>query len=71
MGEKVLVAQSGLCMGGTWDGTVKNLRFGWSAVYCFRDGSEAADTLIQMGAESVSVQQLADLQGLPGKISLF
>ncbi len=71
MGEKVLVAQSGLRMGGTWDGTVKNLRFGWSDVYCFRDGSEAADTLIQMGAESVSVQQLADLQGLPGKISLF
>jgi predicted Rossmann fold nucleotide-binding protein DprA/Smf involved in DNA uptake len=71
LGEKVLVAQSSLRTGGTWDGTAKNLRFGWSDVYCYQDGSEAANTLIQMGAEPVTVAQLEDLQRLPGKISLF
>jgi predicted Rossmann fold nucleotide-binding protein DprA/Smf involved in DNA uptake len=71
LGEMVFVAQSSLRTGGTWDGTAKNLRFGWSPVYCFADGSEAALALIQMGAEPVEIQQLGDLQGLPKAISLF
>lgn len=62
LAEKTLVAQSGLRTGGTWDGTVKNLRFGWSPVCCFRDGSEAAGLLEQMGAEAICIEQLSDLR---------
>ncbi len=50
LGEKTFVAQCDYETGGTWDGTVKNLRFGWSPVYCFRDGSAAMEQLFQMGA---------------------
>ena len=42
LGRIVFVAQADFGKGGTWDGTVKNLRHGWSPVVCFRDGSEAA-----------------------------
>jgi predicted Rossmann fold nucleotide-binding protein DprA/Smf involved in DNA uptake len=72
LGDRVLVAQASLRNGGTWDGTVKNLRFGWSPVHCFRDGSEAADTLIQMGAEPLTADMLKDLSNLPrSEVSLF
>lgn len=50
LGWMVFVAQAGLEKGGTWDGTVKNLRNGWSPVACFRDGSESARRLERMGA---------------------
>ena len=59
LGRMVFVAQCDLHKGGTWSGTVKNLRFGWSPVACFRDGSEAASQLEQMGAYRIG---LADLQ---------
>lgn len=64
LGEKVLVAQSGFQQGGTWDGTVKNLRFGWSRVFCFDDGSTAAKMLGQMGAGLIPMDALSDLGGL-------
>ncbi|MBQ5773291.1 MAG: hypothetical protein IIW09_00420 [Acetobacter sp.] len=32
LGRMVFVAQSGMEKGGTWDGTAKNLQFGWSPV---------------------------------------
>ena len=66
LGEKVLVAQASYQHGGTWDGTVKNLRFGWSPVFCFGDGSPAAELLCQMGANPVSLEQLSDLAALEG-----
>ena len=66
MGEKVLVAQSSFRQGGTWDGTVKNLRFRWSEVFCFADGSPAARLLCQMGANPVVSEQLSDLKSLKG-----
>lgn len=50
LGWMVFVAQASLEKGGTWDGTVKNLRHGWSPVACFRDGSESARRLERMGA---------------------
>lgn len=59
LGRMVFVAQSELKKGGTWSGTVRNLRFGWSPVVCFQDGSEAAEQLEQMGAYQIG---LADLQ---------
>ena len=64
LGLKTFVAQSGLKMGGTWDGTVKNLRFGWSPVFGFRDGSEAMELLFQMGVTPVEMEQLESIYDL-------
>lgn len=58
LGQKTFVAQCGLGSGGTWDGTEKNLRSGWSAVYCFADHSPAQRLLVDMGACAVSAEQL-------------
>lgn len=65
MGLRTFVAQSSCQHGGTWDGTVKNLRFGWSPVYIFEDGSPAAALLQEMGAEGVELVQLHDIASLP------
>ena len=65
LGRMVFVAQASLGKGGTWDGTVKNLRFGWSPVACYRDGSEASSQLEQMGAYLVEKADLQDLGTLP------
>ena len=64
LGQLVFVAQSDLHKGGTWDGTVKNLRFGWSPVACFRDGSEASGQLEQMGAYLIGAEELKDFSAL-------
>lgn len=64
LGTVVFVAQAALNHGGTWNGTEKNLRHGWSTVACFDDGSEAARELIQMGAYPVSIDDLRDLDRL-------
>ena len=65
LGQLTFVAQCGYQTGGTWDGTVKNLRFGFSPVYCFGDGSPAQRLLAEMGAQSVDMNQLADFSALP------
>jgi predicted Rossmann fold nucleotide-binding protein DprA/Smf involved in DNA uptake len=67
LGVKTFVAQSSLKMGGTWDGTVKNLRFGWSPVFCFDDGSEGIRMLEQMGAEVISLDGLRQFSALRPK----
>lgn len=64
LGWMVFVAQARLYRGGTWDGTAKNLQFGWSPVACFRDGSESTEALSQMGAFLVGMEDLQDLAGL-------
>ena len=64
MGLRTFVAQSGYERGGTWDGTVKNLRFGWSPVHCFRDGSPASKLLQDMGAEGIDLADLNDFSAL-------
>ena len=71
LGRMVFVAQSTLQTGGTWDGTVKNLRFGWSPVACFRDGSEASTRLEQMGAYLVDIGNLDDFDILQEQTALF
>lgn len=72
LGQKTFVAQCGYECGGTWDGTVKNLRFGFSPVYCFCDGSPAQRLLAEMGAQPVDLQNLQDLTKLQPKVnSLF
>ncbi len=65
LGKYTFVAQCGYQQGGTWDGTVKNLRFGYSPVYCFADRSPAQELLTQMGAQTVDMEQLTDFQALP------
>ena len=65
LGRMVFVAQASLEKGGTWDGTAKNLRAGWSSVACFRDGSDAARRLEQLGAYLITSADLDDMDGLP------
>lgn len=72
LGLGTFVARCDYQRGGTWDGTVKNLRWGWSPVFCFADGSAACHLLEQMGAEAVSMEQLNKIQPiLCGKVGLF
>ena len=61
LAEKTFVAQVTDGHGGTWDGTVKNLRFGWSDVFCFQDGTAGVEKLVQMGAKPIIY---ADLQSI-------
>lgn len=65
LGTRTFVAQSNLKIGGTWDGTVKNLRFGWSGVWCYDDGSEAMALLSQMGANLIGRSELKSFYDLP------
>ena len=72
LGGKTFVAQCGYQAGGTWDGSVKNLRFGWSTVYCFEDGSPAQSLLLEMGANAVTMEELSNITDLNNRnISLF
>ena len=64
MGLRTFVAQASYQRGGTWDGTVKNLRFGWSPVYCFNDSSAAVSLLGEMGAEVIGMDELHDISAL-------
>ena len=65
LGLSAIAAQCSMQTGGTWDGSVKNLRFGWSPMYIYDDGSESADLLEQMGAEKIGFKELQDLRNLP------
>jgi predicted Rossmann fold nucleotide-binding protein DprA/Smf involved in DNA uptake len=58
MGIRTFVAQATLGRGGTWDGTLRNLKAGWSQVFCFQDGSRASQELQQMGAAGISIEEL-------------
>ena len=62
--EKTFVAQCAYESGGTWDGTVKNLRHGWSPVFCMEDGSKACCELQQMGAVGITSRDLVNLEQL-------
>ena len=61
LGYKTLVAQCSAGTGGTWDGTVRNLRNSWSPVFCFDDGSPACKALQQLGATLIKTEQLSDI----------
>lgn len=60
LGKMTFVAQSSLGKGGTWHGTVNNLRHHWSGVYCFDDGSRAGKELEMLGAELIGIGKLSD-----------
>ncbi len=64
--EHTFVARSDAHTGGTWDGTVRNLRKHWSGVYCYADGSDASVALQKLGAKTVLFHQLRLFSDLPG-----
>ena len=61
LGLSAIAAQCSMQTGGTWDGSVKNLRFGWSELFCYDDASPAVKVLQQMGANSVGIHALREL----------
>ena len=70
MGEKVLVAQARRGIGGTWSGTVENLRCGWSPVFICDDGTDAVQALAERGAQPIAeLTGLAEL--LPSQLCLY
>ena len=72
LAQKTFVAQVNAGFGGTWDGTVKNLRNHWSPVFCYDDASAGAVQLSQMGASLVDMADLGDLEALePEQNSFF
>ncbi len=71
LGYITLVAQCDLGIGGTWDGTVKNLQKGHSPVFCFDDGSPAAAELAQYGAMLIDLDQLSDFAELKSDVQSF
>ncbi len=71
LGYLSVIAQCEAGIGGTWDGTVKNLRNGWSPVYCFDDGSCGAKELEQLGATLITESQLCDFSALHADIESF
>lgn len=64
LAEKTFVAQCTREKGGTWDGTVKNLRFGWSPVFVFDDCTDAPQLLSQKGAMLIGMNELSNLDAL-------
>ena len=71
LAQKTFVAQCGLGKGGTWDGTRKNLRFGWSPVFCCDDGSKASAELEQMGAVLITLENLKNIDALQSSVINF
>ena len=53
LSEKTFVAQTSYQRGGTWRGSVENLRSGWSPLFVFWDGSRGAEGLMRMGAREI------------------
>lgn len=69
MGEKTLVAQTGTGKGGTWNGSLDNLRHGYSPLFVCDDGSDGANALCARGA--AAVKNLTGLSALtPAQLEL-
>lgn len=71
LGSCTFVAQCRLGKGGTWNGTCRNLRFGWSPVYGFQDQTPAMQELQQMGAELIEIDGLLDIGSLKPRTMNF
>lgn len=63
-GEITFVAQCTLEKGGTWNGSVQNLRKKWSPVFCLKDGSAASLALEGLGATLITPEALQDFKSL-------
>ena len=64
MAQLTLVAQCTLGKGGTWSGTLTNLKNGWNPICVCADDSEAAAQLQNRGAQQVHAEALKDLAAL-------
>lgn len=64
LGEMTFVAQCSLGKGGTWNGTMQNLRNHWTPVFSYQDNSEAARSLEVGGAALISKDELRDFSSL-------
>lgn len=53
-GDKVLAAQCAYGKGGTWEGSLDNLKHGWSPLFVFDDGSDGSRALLERGASAVT-----------------
>ena len=71
LGYLTIVAQCSLKTGGTWDGTVKNLRGNWSPVFAIDDSTPATRELEQLGATRITPEQLCDFGALQSNINSF
>lgn len=71
LAQKVFVAQIRAGKGGTWDGSIRNLRHGWSPVFCYDDNSPGFQELVQMGAVPVTRNSLADISSLKSNSMRF
>lgn len=71
LGWRTLVAQVNHGHGGTWDGSVKNLRNHWSPLFCFEDGSQGCRALLDMGANAAAFVQLEDFSLLQDENTSF
>lgn len=71
LGVATIVAQCTYGKGGTWSGTVQNLRHNWSPVFCFHDGSKAAFSLADLGASMITEDALENLQKLKSNTISF
>jgi predicted Rossmann fold nucleotide-binding protein DprA/Smf involved in DNA uptake len=56
-----VAAQCTLGKGGTWDGILTNLKYGWNPVYIFADGSESSAELQNRGVQAISVADIKNL----------
>ena len=61
MGERTFVAQCTHGSGGTWAGTVENLKKELSPVICHKDGSSAMLALQELGAELLDYEDLTSV----------
>lgn len=66
LGQVTLVAQSSQGRGGTWAGVQANLQHHWSPVYCYQDGSPAAQALFSQGAIPIDRETLSHISRLSG-----
>lgn len=64
MAALTLVAQCSWGKGGTWSGTLMNLKNGWNPVCCFDDGSDACAELQNRGAQPITREHLQNLAAL-------
>ena len=70
LGEKTLAAQSRLT-GGTWSGSLENLRRGWSPLFVNEAGGPGCARLIALGANPVRLETLDSLRALtPAQLPL-
>lgn len=71
MASLTVAAQCTLGKGGTWEGILSNLKYGWNPVCVFDDGSNAAADLQNRGAQLVSSVDLQDLAALAAQTPNF